>query len=160
MIIRLHRWQPRANRYRTQQLDLEDARPILDLIINNGTGVRVAVDPTVEQKILRTQRVDRITINSLDSTVDIFLSPIVDRVYKKQVNTRKASLSDNLCSCLHAIESHGGKDHEGICLIPGCKCQLCDPAGTRRERCDEFSKQLGKLGRSLNANTIDDLLEE
>lgn len=137
MIIKLHRWQPRAARYRTVQHDLEEMRPILDMIANNN-GVRVTPDPAVETMVLRTQRVDRITVDITTDTVEVFLSPIVDRKYTVTTRdltgkSRKASMSDKVCTCRHTVEQHSSQGQGAICLVPGCSCNDFQFKGKRRD---------------------------
>lgn len=142
MFIRLHRWQPRSNRYRTEKVDLADAKPILDLIVANGTGVRVAVDLSVDQKVMRTQRVDRITLSAVDDQVDIYLSPVIDRTYKRELNSggaRKARPTDILCDCHHEESAHSKQANDRrdrICLVPGCTCARYTRRGIRRDIVD------------------------
>jgi hypothetical protein len=143
MIIRLHRWQPRANRNRTEVINLaeREAGPFLDLIFRRGASFE---DKTIKQAIMRTQQVDRIQFtlgddpNYPDPSVDVYLSPIVDRKYTRKAiaevapGVRKPRATDHRCKCHHLEEDHakekvynsrGGIYSARYCFIPGCACR-------------------------------------
>lgn len=84
MIIRVHRWQPNQDRFHVQKFELWDdvGEPTGD----DQTFLGFDFDKRARQnegfKNFRSQHVDRIEVNTLEGTLDIFTSPIIDRPYK------------------------------------------------------------------------------
>src|SRR5271155_4726237 len=79
MIITVHRWQPKTNRFNNQKFTLEEADNFF------GADFDARQRPDAGFKNFRTQHVDRIEINSYDGTVDIYTSPVSERKYTKKV---------------------------------------------------------------------------
>lgn len=143
MSVRLHRWQPKQNRYKIQNLALEPGETsgevITDILFRRAMFEN---DATVDQIIARTQQVDRVMVNALNNTVDIWMSPTVERVYNKTSiavagkasGFKKPTAADHLCDCNHALVDHSAKD-DHICLVPGCACkEYLEPLRERLER--------------------------
>lgn len=131
MIVRLNRWQPRSNRYRAEILDLSEVEPFVDLLFNRGA--MVAHEPGVKQTVMRTQHVDRVLVNAVDNTIDVWLSPVVDRKYTRagerthegMTAVSKKRLNAVTCECHHMESDHSKPVNDNrarICLIPGCRC--------------------------------------
>lgn len=153
LTVRLHRWQPKQNRYKIQPFSLDPgetgAEVITDILFRRAMFEK---DATVNQIIARTQQVDRVMINTLDSTVDIWMSPTVERVYNKvsiaqagkASGFKKPTAADHVCDCGHARRDHANNNRDaqyrtgsthGLCLVPGCRCDLyIEPIRERRER--------------------------
>ncbi|PWT73846.1 MAG: hypothetical protein C5B59_12340 [Bacteroidetes bacterium] len=83
MIIRLHRWQAKAQRYRTQIFNTEDEAHIFYDLVAVG-GIQQQMDPTVNQIIMRTQQVTRVYIDSQNNEVNIYTMPVVERNYPER----------------------------------------------------------------------------
>lgn len=160
MIIRLHRWQPRSQRYRTQNFNMGESKPFMDLLLNRAM-FQADDKTTSDQIVARTQRVDRILFNDLDGCVDVWLSPIVDRKYEQkkhpggESSVSKAKPSDLICHCHHSKDNHATSkrcikhgsylinnacvvvgcngEYDQVCLIPGCKCTRYDEWGLRND---------------------------
>lgn len=93
--LRLHRWQPKQNRYKTQFFDLEaDAMSFFDLVCGRGDAVKKFVDPAMRQTVARTQQIDRIVVTPQWDTdgvtdaayasaviIEVYMSPFVERNY-------------------------------------------------------------------------------
>lgn len=83
MIIRIHRWQERQNRFHVQKIFLEDS---IDVQGENFFGAifdaRQGMIPGF--KNFRTQKVDRIEINSLDGSISVYTSAAVERKENKR----------------------------------------------------------------------------
>lgn len=84
MIIRLHRWQAKHSRYRTQIFNsgVDEQSCFVDILARTGT--QVGTDPSVKQVICRTQQIDRVLSNSIDGTVDVYMSPFIERNYPER----------------------------------------------------------------------------
>lgn len=88
MIIRIHRWQPNQDRFHVQKFELYSECFNCVGLPKNGesTFLGFDFDKRARQnkgfKNFRSQHVDRIEVNTLDGTLDIFTSPIIDRPYK------------------------------------------------------------------------------
>lgn len=141
MIIKLHRWQEKAGRYRTQVIDGDYLSILCESRIKPESG----------DMVLRTQKVDRVMVagnlkdwmdNGDAPTIELWLSPVVTRKYERKPTAqvkpeiRKPRASDEKCKCHHLREDHSTQlgtvvqdvpEHKAICLIPGCNCKLYTP---------------------------------
>lgn len=161
--VRLHRWQPRSQRFRTQNFSLDDpatatARDgdystFFGLILQRGLA---SVKPSASHVTARTHRVDVIEFDACTGVLEIWMSPIVDRTYKRELNTpstqasittRKKRLDEPTCICHHRMEDHHNSDMvspaSGICLIPGCNCKHAQLKETREEKVRQQARELG-----------------
>ena len=109
---------------------MEESKPIMELIF--ARGIPLSSDVSVDQRISRTQHVDRIVFDSVNDVIDVYLSPVVDREYTKRpgnnlvtdTKVTKKKIGTVVCKC-HHFESDHGKHYDGrarICLMPGCRC--------------------------------------
>jgi hypothetical protein len=133
MLIRLHRWQPKSNRYRTEPVNLgiDEQSAFLDVIFRQGE--KINRDAGIDKRIMRTQHVDRVVFNSVAGEIDVYLSPIIVRKYERKatgITVTKKRLGTITCECHHIADSHATTKHQDadytiytVCLIPGCNCK-------------------------------------
>jgi hypothetical protein len=133
MLITVHRWQPKTNRFNNQKFTLEDAETffgLLDGVFYFSHGAEV-LEPGVG-----VLAVDRIEVNAHDGTVDIYTSPVVERNYERKTVgvDKEVALSplrpvepkqsleqmfddEAVCTC----QGHCTKASHGVCLCT-CHC--------------------------------------
>jgi hypothetical protein len=140
MLVILHRWQPKTQRYQTQKFDIgqSEERVYLEMIFNKAAA---AVDPLLKPMIMRTQRVDRISIEEglNGPCIVVYLSPIVERQYVEVATPegkKKLKASDVMCRCMHTVNHHAPHANatgKKLCLVAGCPCADLVIIGTHSE---------------------------
>jgi hypothetical protein len=158
MLVILHRWQPKTQRYQTQKFDIgqNEERVYLEMIFNKAAA---AVDPLLKPMIMRTQRVDRISIEEgmNGPCIVVYLSPIIERQYVEVATPegkKKLKASDVMCRCMHTVNHHAPNANatgKKLCLVAGCPCADLVIVGTHSEIINDDSidavgrmKQMGE----------------
>lgn len=109
VIVKISRFQPKLNKYVSKNHELESGE---DALKGGNTFLGISIDARLKPEpgfmALRTQRVDRIEIDSQTETITIFTSPIVTRESKGsgrkftevQQEATDALYNPGLCFCL------------------------------------------------------------
>lgn len=103
MIVTIHRFQPKLNKYFNKKHELSAGD---EALAGGASFFGVCVDVRLRPEpgfiSLRTQRVDRIEVNAFEGTVDIYTSPIVTRKSPgsgRKFRPEQAEATDKLYSC-------------------------------------------------------------
>jgi hypothetical protein len=141
---------------------MEESKPIMELIF--ARGIPLSSDVSVDQRISRTQHVDRIVFDSVNDVIDVYLSPVVDREYIKRpgsglvtdTKVTKKKIGTVVCEC-HHFESDHSRHIDGrarICLMPGCRC--ADYSKLEGAIIDDDSRKQATVRPVTDVDPIDD----
>lgn len=130
MIIRIHRWQPRQNRYHVKKYEIKNSvaadtsNPNIPQIGGGQTFFGIATGEGMEGFLaLRNHAITRVEVDSFQETINIYTAPTTERPYVKSnrglhMNAAKHEACDTLIKPYqdHSFEPSSSR---GICRICG-----------------------------------------
>jgi len=126
MLVRLHRWQPKSKRYRTQNfnLDADSGNSFFGLLGMTAYIEGLPMVKVSEAHIqARTQQIDMIEVDSFNKKVEVWMSPGVERNYR-HAGKRNA-----------AVEDFGGGVEVHRAIAEPAKPETCIICGEIPEKC-------------------------